>query len=30
MDKYREYVPQSWLEVIDRDPVLAAAFSAHE
>ena len=30
MDKYREYLPQSWLEFIDRDPVLAAAFSAHE
>ena len=28
MDKYREYLPQSWLEFIDRDPVLAAAFSA--
>ena len=26
MDKYREYLPQSWLEFIDRDPVLAAAF----
>ncbi|RHR51494.1 hypothetical protein DWX10_18155 [Clostridium sp. AF18-27] len=29
MDKYREYLPQSWLAFIDRDPVLAAAFSAH-
>ena len=30
MDKYREYLPQSWLAFIDRDPVLAAAFSAHK
>ena len=30
MDKYREYLPQSWLAFIDRDPMLAAAFSAHK
>ena len=30
MDKYREYLPQSGLAFIDRDPMLAAAFSAHK
>lgn len=30
MNTYREYLPQSWLEIIDRDQVLTEAFSAHE